>query len=346
VSDASAPLSEDDLLKHATRLALEAGLPNPIAIQQMAGGKNNRVFRLEDAAGKPFVLKQYYRDARDPRDRLDAEWRFIAYAWDRGVRQVPEPYGCDAEIGLGLYAYVGSVKLKAEALTADHVRHAADFIADLNRPPRDALALKPGSEACFSVADHLSTIDRRIGRLAQLDPDAPNVDAAWNLIDNELRPAWAALKAAIEAEARGTLDEQIPQSEKIASPSDFGFHNALWDPENGVSYIDFEYAGWDDPAKLAGDFFSCPEVPVPGRWFDHFAKRLCERMELAAATRERIYLMRPAYKIKWACIVLNDFLPGEDARRRFALSSDRAERCAAQLQKARALIADIGTADA
>ena len=57
------------------------------------------------------------------------------------------------------------------------------------------------------------------------------------------------------------------------SPSDFGFHNALATPGGRLVFIDFEYAGWDDPAKLANDFFCQPAVPVDARFYDDFVAR-------------------------------------------------------------------------
>ncbi len=41
----------------------------------------------------------------------------------------------------------------------------------------------------------------------------------------------------------------------IVSPSDFGFHNALLDDGGAISFLDFEYSGRDDPAKLDLRFF-------------------------------------------------------------------------------------------
>ena len=38
------------------------------------------------------------------------------------------------------------------------------------------------------------------------------------------------------------------------SPSDFGFHNALR-TNTGPVFFDFEFSGWDDPAKTIIDFF-------------------------------------------------------------------------------------------
>src|SRR5258708_29751946 len=41
----------------------------------------------------------------------------------------------------------------------------------------------------------------------------------------------------------------------------FGFHNALLRPSQELCFLDFEYAGHDDPAKMVGDFFSQPAIP-------------------------------------------------------------------------------------
>jgi Ser/Thr protein kinase RdoA (MazF antagonist) len=335
------------LLAQAGRLCVEAGRGRPHRLTQLSGGKNNRVFRLDTADG-PLILKSYFRHAHDPRDRLGAEWGFLTYAWARGVRCIPEPLAADREAGLGLYTFASGDKRPADAITADHVRAAADFVAAVNADRRaGGQALEPGSEACFSVADHLARVDRRVDRLATLDPDAPHTDAARTLVTERLTPRWQAVKARIleTCAAQGLdPDSRLPEADVIVSPSDFGFHNALWLDGRGLVFLDFEYAGRDDPAKLAGDFFACPEFPTPPQHFDLFADTLCDRLGLSAATRARMGLLRNAYRIKWACIVLNDFLPHDDARRRFANQGDRAARCAAQLDKAEALIAKTETA--
>src|SRR5471030_2310693 len=60
----------------AAELTAQAGLKPPRSVTRLTGGKNNRVFRIDDAG----VLKLYHWDPRDPRDRLRAEWRFLSYA--------------------------------------------------------------------------------------------------------------------------------------------------------------------------------------------------------------------------------------------------------------------------
>ncbi|MFN5520907.1 phosphotransferase, partial [Bradyrhizobium sp.] len=91
------------LLALAQRLAAQAGKATPTALTRLAGGRNNQVFRVDTEAG-PLVLKRYFTDARDSRDRLGAEWSFISHAWSRGVRVVPEPMACDRAAQAGLYS--------------------------------------------------------------------------------------------------------------------------------------------------------------------------------------------------------------------------------------------------
>ena len=55
----------------------------------------------------------------------------------------------------------------------------------------------------------------------------------------------------------------------ILSPSDFGFHNIL-SHHNNLYYIDFEYAGWDDPYKLIADFILNPDYKIPIKYQNIF----------------------------------------------------------------------------
>lgn len=341
------PSPDADLLAPAARLCVDAGQLGPPTLKRLSGGKNNRVFLLTLVDSPPLILKSYFRHAQDPRDRLGAEWSFLNFVWSRGVRCVPEPLALDRMQQLGLYGFVEGNTLAEGEITASHVEAAAAFICDINAESRLRGVLEPGSEACFSISDHLRRVDRRVERLGTLDSEAPHAEEAAALVAEELTPSWQQVRTGIlDACDRAGLatEAPIPEREIIASPSDFGFHNALWHNKRGLSFLDFEYAGLDDPAKLAGDFFNCPEVPTPGEHFGLFVDAVSRGLQLSDAACARMYMLRDVYRIKWACIVLNDFLPDHDARRRFANQGDRIARCSAQLKKAAALIAKTASA--
>ena len=44
------------------------------------------------------------------------------------------------------------------------------------------------------------------------------------------------------------VTDAIDSNQCCILPGDFGFHNAIRTTK-GVKFIDFEFAGWDDPAK-------------------------------------------------------------------------------------------------
>ena len=111
-----------------------------------------------------MVLKHYFSDPRDPRDRLAAEWGFLKHIWSRGVHVVPEPLASDATARAGLYEFVPGRKLLATKLAPQHIDAAIDFVLAINAAPRTPQALAPASEACFSLADHIATVERRVLR--------------------------------------------------------------------------------------------------------------------------------------------------------------------------------------
>jgi hypothetical protein len=338
--------SDGALLALASRLAESAGHGGTQggvkALARLAGGRNNQVYRVELDNGSSLVLKRYFTDPRDPRDRLGAEWSFLQHAWSRGIRVVPEPLACDPSLQAGLYGFARGRKLAASELEPAHVDAAIDFILALNARPRAALA--PASEACFSLAEHIATVERRVSRLATLDPDVPHAGRAQQLVSARLLPAWTTVKSRLASDATAAglaLDRTLRVDECCLSPSDFGFHNALVDDAGIVTFLDFEYAGRDDPAKLVSDFFCQPEVPVPVGYHAAFAKRVADGLGLDETGHARCRILLDAYRIKWTCIILNDFLPLGAARRAFADAGLWTARCADQLTKAEAKLGEI-----
>jgi hypothetical protein len=336
--------SDAALLALASRLADRAGRGPARELTRRAGGNNNQVYRIETEAGEAMVLKHYFSDPRDPRDRLTAEWDFLQWAWARGVRAVPEPLAFDAMAPAGLYGFVPGRKLSAAELTQAHIDEAVDFVLAVNAAPREPEALAPASEACFSLAEHIATVERRVARLCGLDTDAPRGKEAQRLVARMLLPAWTAVKARLADDVRAAglqIGQTLRPDQCCLSPSDFGFHNALADQNSRVTFLDFEYAGRDDPAKLVCDFFCQPEIQVPLHYHSRFLARLADGLELDEATRARCRMLLDAYRVKWSCILLNDFLPVGAARRAFADAGERESRCLQQLKKAEAKIGEI-----
>ncbi len=318
-----------------TALLERAGMPGEFVLEPIEGGANNRVYRVETPSG-PALLKAYFRHPADPRDRLGTEFGFLAFAWDSGARSVPRPLARDDGEALGLYEWIEGRHLTETEVGCEAVQAAAALSAEVNRRRErpDAARLGPASEACFTLAAHLALVDRRLVRLATVEE--PEVRA---FAVDELARFWSRARAHLLAIAAGRgldPDRELSPAERCLSPGDFGFHNALARPSGEICFLDFEYAGWDDPAKMIANFFCMPELGAGTEHWELFAAGALEAHTGAEAAEERARLVLPAHRARWACILLNEFLPTEAERRRFAFGAEEAERRkAAQLAKAR-----------
>ncbi|MGH8643024.1 MAG: aminoglycoside phosphotransferase family protein [Gammaproteobacteria bacterium] len=311
-----------------------------ITLSPTLGGGNNRIF-IVDAAGRQLVAKSYFRHPSDTRDRLRAEFEFLTYACKLGLNCVPRPIACSPARDMGLYEYIQGEQLGPDSIDSGAIDQAIRFFLGINRKDGIELAatLPRASEACFSVSEHFALVDRRISRLATIPVTGGLDREALEFVD-ALTGRWDSVKARIMKQLRHkSQDPGAGVAERCISPSDFGFQNAILRPTGEICFLDFEYAGWDDPAKMAGDFFCHPAVPVPMVHIEHFLQETMRFSPQSAALIAHARLLFPVFQTKWCCIILNDFLPHSAQRRKFADPNfDEPQRKRAQLEKAKHLL--------
>ena len=284
-------------------------------ISPIYGGSNNKVVSVQTQAGK-FLVKIYYRHPSDKRNRLAAEYSFLSYALNIGLNCIPKPIFCSHKNNMGLYEFIEGRKLASIELTRQHVMTAARFIRELNTRPNRDETLPTASEGCFNIKQHFLIIDNRLNQLLGL-PVESELEKQVHSFVGEIENTWRKLKEEISA-GKHSIFEELRADDRCISPSDFGFHNALLKNTGGICFIDFEYAGWDDPAKMVADFFLQPAVPVSLEHFDSFISEALDYSENKAELAKRANLLFPVFKIKWCCLMLNEFLPDAAKRRQFA----------------------------
>ena len=342
LSKSAAPSSGVRL--RAARLLAEAGCESGAELTSLKVGGNNRIYYV-NAGPRAYVLKEYFRHPGDSRDRLGAELAFAQFAWASGIRCIPEPIASDAAGGIGLFSYIDGERIRPGTLCRADIEQALEFILLLNRSRTipEAQSLPIASEACFSVNRHLDVIKGRLDRLVRIIPASHIDHKAVTFVQTRLAPAYKAVKERLLARLsveKVLSDKELMKEERIISPSDLGFHNALRRQDGTIAFLDFEYAGWDDPAKLTGDFFNQVAVPVSLSYKDEVLNRVVGILPNRETALMRMYLLLPLYRIKWCCIILNDFLPVESDRRDFAQGM-AAERKAGQLDKAESLLGSL-----
>lgn len=315
----------DDLRDVAARLLDDA----VYAVERVGGGGNNRIYQVEDLGGRRYALKEYLNDRIDERDRLGAEFGGLRFLWLQGVRDVPRRVAVDRDRSVALYEWVDGQPVSRPG--AGDVDAALDFMARLK-----ALASVPGaerlplaSEACLSIGDCLRQIDRRRRRLAAVDD--PRVQRF--LVDGFDAAVAEATPDDIDLEAELTL------AHRTLSPSDFGLHNALRTADGRLVFLDFEYFGWDDPAKLVSDFLLHPGMALSDELKRRFHRGAVEIFTGDPAFSQRLRQLYPLFGLRWCLILLNEFLPERWARRAFAGKAGRAAALDRQLAKAEAMLA-------
>lgn len=333
----SAPIIPDDVQAAAARLA-----PASVRAVALAGrGGNSRLYRVTVDDGRVFALKSYPPRDQDPRDRLGTEFAAmtLVHRYDQGRGRTPAPVARDID-AFGLYEWIdGTVP---DTPDADGVDAMLNFIGWLNaqRDQPETAPLNLASEACLTIAETATQLRRRRDRLAAAADSGGEPELA-RFVATGLGPTLeAALARAGTLYQEAGLDPtaDLNAAHRIPSPSDFGFHNALRRPDGRLVFIDFEYFGWDDPVRLAGDV-----AWHPGMSLDvDLARRFVLGMDAFLTDADPFFRVRlvaqwPLLGLRWCAIILNEFLPerwaarvraGQTADRRLVLDRQMAKAAA------------------
>ena len=305
-------------------LALESAQLAPVT-----GGANNRLFRVS-GTNTEAIVKAYHHSSSDHRDRFAAEHQF----YHLHLPNTPKPLAWDAEGRLAVFSMIHGRKLTTAEVTESDVLQCIDWICKIQsaRALPEAADVALAADACLSIEDHVKLVERRLQRLVNAHSD----DEEFNsFVKEALVPHIEDLAARVREEAGAVIDIPLPMEHRVLSPSDFGFHNALKDEEGHLWFFDFEYAGWDDPAKLICDFFCQPQVPVSIEYAGLFLNEVA-KITSDGDLQRRFKMLQPLHAAKWACILLNEFIKTDAERRQFAGLSDRR---AEQLEKSRHMLA-------
>ena len=341
------PADNQDVIILANELICQAGITCPqLSVASIHHGGNNQIF-LIDCKEKKYILKKYFKHPNDLLDRLGNEFTFLNALYEYLPNQIPKPYSKIEKKSAALYEYIEGKKLSNSfQVTEKELLQAGKFIANLNNFYKPLLEnlISPAHESAFSIKQHLDRIDFRMEKLEAVRLNH-STNSEFNLFFDEIKANWLLIRAEVIEKALQealNLNEILPQNERVLSPSDFGFHNAIIRPTDEVTFIDFEYAGWDDPAKLVGDFFAQVAIQIPPTFFNQFMQSAFGNFLNFDTINKRASILLKAYKIKWCCITLNIFLPEYLSRKQFVNSAvNIVEFEKMQLNKSRKILNDI-----
>lgn len=304
----------------------QKGIPRPFAIEPIRSGRNSSVFHVTHCK-KHWVIKNYFVNKVDKRNRLDTEYQFLNFLNKAGSQLVAKPLGYDEKNQFALYSYLKGSRPKL--ITDEHIDQAANFIISLYELSGHSTAKKldNAADACFNLEDHLNLVDDRLLWLESIDVNCSESEACLNWLKKILIPSWLKIKKEIITHA---LD--LSRHDLTLSPSDFGFHNSL-EYHGQLCFVDFEYAGWDSIQKLACDFICQPELPITVNQERKFVTKLALDCHIPHLVHQ-VQLLLPIHRIKWCCILLNIFRE-VDRQRRIHADAFLPDSLSMQLNKAK-----------
>jgi hypothetical protein len=302
-------VTDDD----TTRIAADLAGRAVSRMDQLGGGRNSRVFRVE-TANALYALKLYPSPAEDARDRLGVETAALHWMAAHAFTMVPLVVATDRSRNAVLLSWADG-DLVRDGVGQSEIGQACDFLHRLHAL-RDTPAVPPdhlAAEACLSGAEIERQLRSRIDSLRSLEDKT-----LTGFLDSDALPALAIrlenAHAAIAASG-DVFEDDVPHARRSQVPSDFGFHNALRRSDGQLTFIDFEYFGWDDPAKLISDILLHPGTPI-----DDAARGLLHEGALRIYGDDpnfaaRLQALLPLFGLRWALILLNEFRPERWQRR-------------------------------
>jgi hypothetical protein len=89
-------------------------------------------------------------------------------------------------------------------------------------------------------------------------------------------------------------------------------------PDGSLAFLDFEYFGWDDPVKLVADAVWHPGSGLNPREREQFTQGARRIYAGDPDYVNRFARREPYFTLRWALIVLSEFIPERWKRRRAA----------------------------
>ena len=274
---------------------------SPDTLEPLRGGINNQVFRCR-AGAHWLVLKGYTHRQAEQHDRFRAETEFLRYAELVAPECAPKLlYSDQTNQSIVLEHVEGEKFQEGSSPSPVDINQAVAFIKRLNADLELAREHVSGdaAEGFLRLTEHLQNINQRIEDMGSEHLPILLKEEAEKVI-RRLKERYERLEDVTQRLiADGQCDDALDPRARCVSPSDFGFHNAVCTP-SGVKLLDFEFAGWDDPAKLVADFDLQPRVPVRPR-----VKILSDAIpSLTKEFSARHSVLFPILELKWACIIL------------------------------------------
>ncbi len=287
--------------------------------QPASGGGNSRVYKVSLHNGSTFALKRYSEVLSYDRDRLGTEVAACRLLHNHGLDRVPVVIRKDVDNQIGVFEWIkGNIPASP---TSENLSQLLAFVAQLNglRESKALTQLSNATEACLSGQEICRQIQIRRDRFTEFKIKYSDIANFLETIFDPLFPQvvdWAKRHWPQNL----LFNEALPVERRTLSPSDLGFHNAIWGESGNLHVIDLEYFGWDDPVKLASDFWWHPGMALNHQLRKRWITEVTDIFHQDEAFSSRLYAAHPLYGLRWAMIVLKPFMSNDAIHKASAIA--------------------------
>ena len=276
-------------------------------VTELAGGFNAETKRAI-VGEEVYVVKRYSSS-----NRWKAERDFLKQAERLAPTRVARLIQDYEDERINILEYVDGKKYSAgEVATQKHVDELVDFFFDLNsdRAKLRRVFSRQAAEGFLTLNEHIDNVKERIQSIAQISYSNQELVSRVNSLISIAVQRIQLLEALIEELVKkGYVKDKVDQTQIFLSPSDFGFHNAIIRTDRCL-FIDFEYAGWDDIAKLASDLVLQPKVKL-GPSEREAEKAIGKILDITVSRRYRV--LKEVLRLKWSLIIAKQATSARDS---------------------------------
>ena len=235
---------------------------------KLKGGINSPVYSC-GTGDNMLVIKGYSPYSHGVSDRMLAEIDFLNYASEVSPGLTPNLIDINLENRSIIIEYIKGTTFSIHSPPSSHdIEDAIHFFRALNNDLDKARLFinLNASDGFLSINDHLTNIRTRLDSITS--QSIPNIykEHASSIISRAKSMYESVFDFVHIAIDKSFVVDSLTASDLCISPSDFGFHNAI-KTADGIKFIDFEYAGWDDPCKAVIDFSLQPRIPINSSTF-------------------------------------------------------------------------------
>lgn len=287
-------------------------------IKTLKGFGDNRVYKLYMEDGRHFVLKHYMEQDEGESARMLNEIRHLKALQDVGFDNVPRTFWHDDR--WAIYSFAEGEPL--EDISSEDVDQFITWLLKLDQkgPELRGQDIQNAPGARVRLGQYVEDLNKKWNQVLSScqKPDGPKDVMLFMLTDMEQMRQDNINHFYLWCKRKGwDKDDILPEEDRIFSPGDFGFHNALKTSDGELNFVDFEESGWDDPAKLMADFFFNIEQDLSMkdklRVLEAFVKNRGDDEKFL----ERFWAVADMVAVEWILNVLSIVIPEEMERARY-----------------------------